>query len=164
MSLILCRYSVIEVDAELQTVRVTEGLTEDAIYARLHEGGLAPPLFVHSPGAGVGTDRRLREATVEGEWEQRVGTVFRTQVGAVQRYDDPDPVAGMLDRVMRQLNLPPDTRFTQVRGRFYLFFSRPFDTTSSYDRPFSHSLVDVVGILGEGQAASNNFQSLRTIN
>jgi hypothetical protein len=29
---------VVEVSVELQTVTVMEGLTEDAVYARLHEG------------------------------------------------------------------------------------------------------------------------------
>lgn len=107
-------YAVIEIDAELQTVRVTEGLTEDAVYARLHEGGLAPPLFLHIPPAGAGTDKRLSESISEGEWEQRVGAVFRSQVGAVQRYDDVDPVQGMVERVKRQLNLPADIVFREL--------------------------------------------------
>lgn len=31
-------YTVLEVSVDLGTVTVTEGLTEDAVYARLHEG------------------------------------------------------------------------------------------------------------------------------
>jgi len=110
-------YSVIEVDAELQTVSVTEGLTEDAVFGRIYEGGLAPPLFIHAPAAGAAGDRRLTESTPEVEWERRVGAVFRTQVGAVLKYDDPDPVAGMLRQVLHQLNLPADTKFTTVREK-----------------------------------------------
>ena len=30
---------MLEVSVDLQTVSVTEGLTEDAVYARLHDGG-----------------------------------------------------------------------------------------------------------------------------
>ena len=33
-------YTVLEVSVDLGTVTVMEGLTEDAVYARLHEGGL----------------------------------------------------------------------------------------------------------------------------
>ena len=71
---------MIEVDAELRTVRVTEGITEDAVCARLYEGGLAPPLFLHVPPAGSPGERRLREASFESEWEQRAKMVFRNQV------------------------------------------------------------------------------------
>ena len=35
---------MIEVNAELQTCRVTEGLTEDAVSARLHQGKPHAPL------------------------------------------------------------------------------------------------------------------------
>jgi hypothetical protein len=68
------------VDAELQTVRVTEGLTEDAVYARLYRGGLAPPLFLHTPLAGATTDRRLSQAITEVERIERMRSVFKVQV------------------------------------------------------------------------------------
>ena len=106
--------AVIEIDAELQTVRVTEGLTEDAVYARLHEGGLAPPLFVHIPPASSGSDKRLTESISEVEWERRISGLFRNQVGAIQRYDDVDPVQGMVERVKRLLNLPADILFREL--------------------------------------------------
>lgn len=104
-------YSIIEVDAELYTVRVTQGLTEDAVYARLHEGGLSPPLFVHIPPPGLNSDPRVREAIPEGEWERRVASIFRTQFGSVQRYSDRDPVDGMINRVKQQLGIDPDIEF-----------------------------------------------------
>lgn len=47
-------------------------------------GGLAPPLFLHVPASSASSDRRLSEGTFEREWEQRVATIFRSQVGAVQ--------------------------------------------------------------------------------
>lgn len=40
-------YTVLEVSVDLQVVQVMEGLTEDAVYARLHEGGC------HVAAAGV---------------------------------------------------------------------------------------------------------------
>lgn len=67
-------------DAELRNVRVTEGITEDAVCARLYEGGLSPPLYLHVPSGGSGRERRLTEATIESEWEQRAKSVFRNQV------------------------------------------------------------------------------------
>jgi hypothetical protein len=109
------RYAVIEVDAELLTATVTEGLTEDAVCSRLHKGGLAPPLFIHAPPQAAGLlDRRLSEATPEAEWERRVGAVFRGVVGGTVRYSDVDAVDGMLERVRRHLSLPPDAEFTVV--------------------------------------------------
>ncbi|KAL4544776.1 hypothetical protein Ndes2526B_g00720 [Nannochloris sp. 'desiccata'] len=107
-------FSVIEIDADLLLVRVTEGLTEDAVYARLHEGGLAPPLYIHIPPAGASADRRLSEAISEAEWERRVSSVFKSQIGAIQKYDDKEPVLGMIERVKRQLNLAPDTQFRHL--------------------------------------------------
>jgi hypothetical protein len=79
---ILCRvggYDIIEVNVELRRVAVTEGLTEDAVLSRLHEGGLVPPLFVHVPH-GATRSTRLAEGTSEAEWERRVSGIFKRQV------------------------------------------------------------------------------------
>ena len=129
-------YSVIEIDTDLQTVRVTEGLTEDAVYARLHEGGLAPPLYIHIPPAGASADRRLSEATSEVEWERRVSSVFKNQVGAVEKYDDKEPVVGMIERVKRQLNMAPDTQFRQL----------PAASTKTRPRPLYFSTASNLGL------------------
>jgi hypothetical protein len=107
-------YSVIEIDTDLLTVRVTEGLTEDAVYARLHEGGLAPPLYIHTPPATTSGDRRLTESISENEWTRRVSSIFKTHVGSIEKYDDKEPVQGMIEKVKRQLNLPPNTTFRQL--------------------------------------------------
>lgn len=106
-------HSLIEISCELRRVIVTEGLTDDAVFSRLHEGGLAPPLFLHTHyGTGMlDADPRLKEAAPEKEWEARVMEIFRNQVGAVVRYDDPDPVQGMIRLVKRHLGLPIDTHF-----------------------------------------------------
>jgi hypothetical protein len=96
-------YSVIEVDAELMTVRTTEGLTEDAVYSRLHEGGLVPPLYLHSPPLLADADTRLRDSVPEVEWKQRMGSVFRTQGTSIVKYSDSDAVVGMLERVKMHL-------------------------------------------------------------
>lgn len=110
-------YALIEVNCDLRRVVVTEGLTDDAVYARLHEGGLAPPLFIHSSPAVSsslgGADHRVSAApTAEKEWEMRVCSIFTNAVGAVQRYSGPgDPVQGMLHLVKKQLGLPPSTHF-----------------------------------------------------
>ena len=70
---------VMEVNLDILTCQVTEGLTEDAVSARLHQGGLVPPLYLHS-SIHTRTDGRLSESTVEAEWEQRVSQIFRSQV------------------------------------------------------------------------------------
>ena len=70
---------VMEVDVDMLTCQVTEGLTEDAVSARLHQGGLVPPLYLHS-SIHTRQDGRLSESTVEAEWEQRVSHLFRSQV------------------------------------------------------------------------------------
>ena len=70
---------VMEVDVDMLTCQVTEGLTEDAVSARLHQGGLVPPLYLHS-SIHARQDRQISESTVEAEWEQRVSQLFRSQV------------------------------------------------------------------------------------
>ena len=70
---------VMEVDVDMLTCQVTEGLTEDAVSARLHQGGLVPPLYLHS-SIHTRQDSRVSESTVEAEWEQRVSQLFRSQV------------------------------------------------------------------------------------
>lgn len=42
-------------------------------------GGLAPPLYLHSSVQGS-IQGRLREGSTESEWEQRVVSIFRSQV------------------------------------------------------------------------------------
>lgn len=70
---------VMEVDVDMLTCQVTEGLTEDAVSARLHQGGLVAPLYLHS-SIHTRPDGRLTDSTVEAEWEQRVSQLFRSQV------------------------------------------------------------------------------------
>ncbi len=41
-------------------------------------GGLAPPLFLHSSVQGS-IQGRLREGSIESEWEQRIVSIFRSQ-------------------------------------------------------------------------------------
>lgn len=72
-----------EVDVDMLTCQVTEGLTEDAVSARLHQGGLVPPLYLHS-SIHTRQDGRVSESTVEAEWEQRVSQLFRSQVQSLQ--------------------------------------------------------------------------------
>ena len=45
-----------------------------------HAGGLAPPLYMHSSVQGS-IQGRLREGSLESEWEQRVVSIFRSQAG-----------------------------------------------------------------------------------
>jgi hypothetical protein len=124
-------HALIEVSCDLRRVVVTEGLTDDAVYARLHEGGLAPPLFIHtSPAASSslgGADHRVSAApTAEKEWEMRVCSIFSNAVGAVQRYSDPvDPVQGMLRLVKKQLGLPPLTHFEVTTSKAGVDRPRP---------------------------------------
>ena len=70
---------VMEVDVDMLTCQVTEGLTEDAVSARLHQGGLVAPLYLHT-SIHTRQDGRLTDSTVEAEWEQRVSQLFRSQV------------------------------------------------------------------------------------
>lgn len=140
-------YSIIEVDAELYTVRITQGLTEDAVYARLHEGGLSPPLFVHIPPPGLNSDPRVREAIPEGEWERRVASIFRTQFGSVQRYSDRDPVNGMINKVKQQLGIGPDIEFRLLtdqptNGNMTISSSQ----ATRRPRPLYHSTASNLGL------------------
>lgn len=68
-----------EVDVDMLTCQVTEGLTEDAVSARLHQGGLVPPLYLHS-SIHTRTDGQISESGVEAEWARRVSQLFRSQV------------------------------------------------------------------------------------
>jgi DNA mismatch repair ATPase MutS len=129
-------YSVIEVDAELMTVRETEGLTEDAVYSRLHEGGLVPPLYLHSPPTLADADTRIRDSIPEAEWKQRIGSIFRTQGTSLVRYSDPDAVAGMLERVKRHLGLPAEAEFTHL----------PSSSPSTRPRPLYFSTASNLGL------------------
>lgn len=129
-------YSVIEVDAELMTVRETEGLTEDAVYSRLHEGGLVPPLYLHSPPILADADTRIRDSIPEVEWKQRIGTIFRTQGTSLVKYSDPDAVTGMLDRVKMHLGLPADAQFTRL----------PSSSPNTRPRPLYFSTASNLGL------------------
>ena len=126
-------YSIIEVDAELLTVRVTEGLTEDAVYSRLHEGGLVPPLYLHTPTVSIDAETRLKESIPEVEWKQRMGALFRTQGTSFVRYNDPDPVRGMLDRIKMHLGMSTDTEFRHLPSASPTTRPRPlyFSTASN---------------------------------
>ncbi|KAL0046056.1 hypothetical protein WJX82_001167 [Trebouxia sp. C0006] len=106
-------YKVMEVDVDMLTCQVTEGLTEDAVSARLHQGGLVPPLYLHS-SIHARQDRQISESTVEAEWEQRVSQLFRSQVGLVKKYSDAEAVSGLLNLVKMELGLGTDVGFTQV--------------------------------------------------
>ncbi|DBA98847.1 TPA: hypothetical protein ACH3X1_014607 [Trebouxia sp. C0004] len=106
-------YKVMEVDVDMLTCQVTEGLTEDAVSARLHQGGLVPPLYLHS-SIHARQDRQISESTVEAEWEQRVSQLFRSQVGLVKKYSDAEAVSGLLNLVKMELGLGTDMSFTQV--------------------------------------------------
>ena len=129
-------YSVIEVDAELMTVRTTEGLTEDAVYSRLHEGGLVPPLYLHSPPLLADADTRLRDSVPEVEWKQRMGSVFRTQGTSIVKYSDPDPVGGMLERVKMHLGMPAEAEFRRL----------PSSTPKTRPRPLYFSTASNLGL------------------
>lgn len=129
-------YSVIEVDAELMTVRETEGLTEDAVYSRLHEGGLVPPLYLHSPPTLADADTRIRDSIPEVEWKQRIGSIFRTQGTSLVRYSDPDAVTGMLEKVKQHLGLPADAEFTHL----------PSSSPNTRPRPLYFSTASNLGL------------------
>lgn len=116
-------YSIIEVDAEMLTVRLTEGLTEDAVFSRLHEGGLVPPLYVHTPAVSLDAEMRLRDSIPEVEWRQRMDSLFRTQGTALVKFNDEDPVRGMLARVKQHLGLSDDVQFKIVCVKLIVYSS-----------------------------------------
>ena len=129
-------YSVIEVDAELMTVRTTEGLTEDAVYSRLHEGGLVPPLYLHSPPVLLDADTRLRDSVPEVEWKQRMASIFRSQTGSIVKYSDSDAVGGMLERVKMHLGMPADAAFRRL----------PSSSPTTRPRPLYFSTASNLGL------------------
>ncbi len=129
-------YSVIEVDAELMTVRTTEGLTEDAVYSRLHEGGLVPPLYLHSPPVLLDADTRLRDSVPEVEWKQRMASIFRSQTGSIVKYSDSDAVGGMLERVKMHLGMPADAVFRRL----------PSSSPTTRPRPLYFSTASNLGL------------------
>ena len=75
---------VMEVNVEMRTCQVTEGLTEDAVSARLHQGGLVPPLYLHS-SIHTRLDSQISESTVEAEWARRTSQLFKSQVWVLAR-------------------------------------------------------------------------------
>ena len=131
-------FSVVEVDVELRRFSVFRGLTEDAVSARLFSGGLSPPLYLHSPDDSA-DPRRYADASAEQEWSKRVSTLFRREVGVVKRYgfgggggvageattssfssanasSSLEPaVAHLLSSVRRDLGLPPNEPFAEVK-------------------------------------------------
>ena len=78
-------------------------------------GGLSPPLYIHSDETAQAP--RVSEASAEAAWEARVAALFRHEVGAVARYGGPDPVAGLLAAVRRDLGLAPADAFAEVPSR-----------------------------------------------
>lgn len=106
-------YKIIELDPELGSYSVKEGLTEDAVSARLHKGGLAPPLYVHRPD-NQSISTRLGGATIENEWRQRIRHFMKYQTTTVKYYNMLDPVEGLLDIVRRDLGKGADYVFTQI--------------------------------------------------
>ncbi|EIE20036.1 hypothetical protein COCSUDRAFT_58259 [Coccomyxa subellipsoidea C-169] len=131
---------VLEVQSDMMTCAITEGLTEDAVSARLHQGmfpplskthhlwnqfagpctrsrwGLSPPLYIHSSVEGS-LQGRLSEGSVESEWEQRVVQIFRSQVGIVKRYNARDAEEGLLTLLRRDLCMDADAPFTRIAAR-----------------------------------------------
>lgn len=59
---------------DLRVCWTTEGLTEDAVSARLFSGGLAPPLYLHS-------SMPARQDSRTPVWESRLRQLFHSQVG-----------------------------------------------------------------------------------
>ncbi|CAL8466240.1 g5776 [Coccomyxa elongata] len=109
-------YKVLEVQQDMMTCAITEGLTEDAVSARLHQGGLSPPLYIHSSVQGS-IQGRLSEGSVESEWEQRVVQIFRSQVGVVKRYNARDAEEGLLALLRRDLCMDADAAFTRIAAK-----------------------------------------------
>ncbi|BDA51431.1 probable DNA mismatch repair protein MutS at C-terminar half [Coccomyxa sp. Obi] len=109
-------YKVMEVQPEMMTCAITEGLTEDAVSARLHQGGLSPPLYIHSSVQGS-IQGRLSEGSVESEWEQRVVQIFRSQVGVVKRYNARDAEEGLLALLRHELCLDADAPFARIAAK-----------------------------------------------
>ena len=132
-------FTVVEVDVEMRRFSVFRGLTEDAVSARLFSGGLSPPLYLHSPDDSS-HPARFADASAEQEWSKRVSTLFRREVGLVKRYgfgggggvageasslhpnssstpsSSLEPaVAHLLSAVRRDLGLPPNEPFDEVR-------------------------------------------------
>ena len=124
-------FTVVEVDVEMRRFSVFRGLTEDAVSARLFSGGLSPPLYLHSPDDAA-NPRRFADASAEQEWSKRVSTLFRQEVGVVKRYglgggggvagtfsnsnSSLEPaVAHLLSAVRRDLGLPPNEPFVEVK-------------------------------------------------
>lgn len=158
-------YSIIEVDAELLTVRVTEGLTEDAVYSRLHEGGLVPPLYLHAPTVSIDAETRLKESIPEVEWKQRMGALFRTQGTSFVRYNDPDPVHGMLDRIKMHLGMPIDTEFRHLPSASPTTRPRPlyFSTASNLGLHKTRGVPSLLDYVLPARAPLASRRWLRTL-
>ncbi|KAK9832926.1 hypothetical protein WJX74_001881 [Apatococcus lobatus] len=108
-------YQVMEVRLDTHTCTVMEGLTEDAVSARIHQGGMVPPLYIHK-SAQSNKASQLSEASFEAEWMHRVAAVSRSQVGLVRRYSSPDPLDGLLEMVRIENGLAANTAFQMVKS------------------------------------------------
>jgi len=101
-------YVVMQLNQEFATVSVTGGLTEEAVNARLHEGGLAPPLYLHSS---------ITEGTGRDRWVKQMEKLCNDAMGAVERFSGPDPVESFLSAAKRGMGLDANTTIRQVRPK-----------------------------------------------
>ena len=118
-------YTLMIVETDLRRVTVMEGLTAETAAARLAAGGLAPPLYRHVSldeghsargAAAAGTTGYTRQLRLE------VGNILAAatgdrdmpQVGYGMRGDN--PTKALLNLVLREHQLPPDTAFETVRS------------------------------------------------
>ncbi|KAK9867742.1 hypothetical protein WJX84_006840, partial [Apatococcus fuscideae] len=108
-------YQVMEVSLDTRTCTIMEGLTEDAVSARIHQGGMVPPLYIHK-SAHSNQASQLSEASFEAEWMHRVAAVSRAQVGLIRRYSSPDALNGLLEMIRIEQGLPAETEFKLVKS------------------------------------------------
>ncbi|CAD7705187.1 unnamed protein product [Ostreobium quekettii] len=140
-------FTVMDVTVDSRMVKVSDGLTEEAMWSRIYAQGVAPPLYVHSSISAVQT-RRARQGTDLSEWEYRLRQIAPSQVGHIEIYTSPSPLDGLLMMVRRSQGLPPDVAFQVVseqdRSRpmpLYLSTSSQLGITQTRGFP---SLLDFV--------------------
>ena len=144
-------YTLVSVEPDLRRATVLEGLTSESAAARLASVGHSPPLYRHksldggfgargAASAGVsGPTRRLRMeiGNILSAARDASGRCDESPSSSVyQRYESKDPVAGILDIVKLEYNLPPDTNFEIVKVD-----SGPGASNKQTNRPYPLSLA-----------------------
>lgn len=134
--------TMVEAWPDLRRCAVMEGLTEEAVEARLASGGFSPPLYVHETALDAeSTARGARSQFGRGRLGEAAAAVAAGMgaSGVWQRYAGDDPVRALLDTVRHDHAMGSTVEFETVTASGTGGSDRP--------RPLYLSTAQQVGVL-----------------